>query len=313
MGKKGSSLKGFWDRPLQGLMQYLQAIPAGLTSGEAKRRMGIYGLNSLVQEARLVYMRTFLRIFANPRVIILLAVGGISFGLRNEVGGVIISAIVLLSALLNFFMEFQARHAVEAIRKQIATTAAVIRDGQVQELPMAELVPGDLMRFNAGDLVPADARLLDIKDLHMRKLTLTGESLPIEKTAYDLPEGKHDIADASKSVFLGIAVQTGMGAPVIVGAVLASFYCLKIDGKFIHRISIDPMGQLVVKAIVCLAHGKGKQTIAEFGTDAKAVCLLGESGVDFAQGCHVGLPRPASGFPLDLPERKGELPCASLL
>jgi Mg2+-importing ATPase len=70
---------------------------------------------------------------------------------------------------LNFFMEFQARHAVEEIRKQVATTAAVVRDGHEQELPVAELVPGDIARLNAGDLVPADARLLEAKDLHVRE------------------------------------------------------------------------------------------------------------------------------------------------
>ena len=74
-------------------------------------------------------------------------------------------------------MEFQARHAVEEIRKQVATTAAVVRDGREQELPVAELVPGDVVRLNAGDLVPADARLLDAKDLHVRESALTGESL----------------------------------------------------------------------------------------------------------------------------------------
>ena len=126
---------------------------------------------------------SFLRFFANPLVIILLVASGISLVLGDPVGGLIIIAMVLLSVLLNFFMEFQARHAVEEIRKQVATTAAVLRDGQEQELPVAELVPGDIVRLNAGDLVPADARLLDVKDLHVRESALTGESLPVEKAA----------------------------------------------------------------------------------------------------------------------------------
>jgi len=105
------------------------------------------------------------------------------------------------------------------------------------------------------------------------------------------------------------------------GAGLASFYYLKnfpfdylkIDGEFIRRISVDPIDPLVVKAIVCIAQGMGKKTIAEFVTDANAVCLLRESGVDFAQGYHIGLPRPVAGFLQDSPELKGELPCVSLL
>ena len=101
-------------------------------------------------------------------------------------------------------------------QKQVATTAAVIRDGQERELLIAELVPGDIIRLSAGDLVPADARLLKVTDLQVRESALTGESLPVEKSADDLPSGKHEIADASNSVFLGTAVQTGIGTAVIV-------------------------------------------------------------------------------------------------
>jgi Mg2+-importing ATPase len=213
---RDKNLESFWDKPLKDLLQLLQTTPAGLSSGEAKRRVRFYGPNSMVQESRFAGLLTLLRLFANPLVIILLVASGISIGLGDHVGGVIIIAIVLLSVLLNFFMEFQARHAVAEIRKQVATTAAVIRDGQERELPIAELVPGDIVRLNAGDLVPADARLLDVKDLQVRESALTGESLPVEKSARDLPEGKHGVADATNSVFLGTAVQTGLGTAVIV-------------------------------------------------------------------------------------------------
>ncbi|MGZ7039648.1 MAG: magnesium-translocating P-type ATPase, partial [Thermoanaerobaculia bacterium] len=102
--------------------------------------------------------------------------------------------------------------------------AAVLRDGREQDLPIAELVPGDVVRLNAGDLVPADARLLDAKDLHVRESALTGESVPVAKSANDLPAGKHPIGDAVNSVFLGTAVQTGMASAVIV--------CTGIDTAF---------------------------------------------------------------------------------
>jgi len=78
-------------------------------------------------------------------------------------------------------------------QKQVATTAAVIRDGQERELLIAELVPGDIIRLSAGDLVPADARLLKLTDLQVRESALTGESLPVEKSADDLPSGKHEM------------------------------------------------------------------------------------------------------------------------
>ena len=235
MGRQATSFEGFWDRPLQDLFQLLQATPAGLTTEEASRRLRLYGPNSLVRESRFAALFSFFRFFANPLVIILVVASGVSLALGEHVGGLIIIAIVLFSVFLNFFMEFQARHAVEEIRKQIATTAAVLRDGREQELPIAELVPGDIVRLKAGDLVPADGRLVDVKDLHVRESVLTGESLPVEKTVADLPKEKHGVADASNSVFLGTAVQTGIGTAVIV--------CTGKDtacGEIAHRLAMRP-------------------------------------------------------------------------
>ncbi len=235
MREQTSSFEGFWDRPLQELLQLLQATPAGLTTEEASRRLSLYGPNSLVQESRFAALLSFFGYFANPLVIILVIASGVSLALGEHVGGLIIIAIVLFSVLLNFFMEFQARHAVEDIQKQIAITAAVMRDGREQELPTAQLVPGDIIRLNAGDLVPADARLLDVKDLHVRESVLTGESLPIEKMATDLSKETHGVADASNSVFLGTAVQTGIGTAVIV--------CTGKDtacGEIAHRLASRP-------------------------------------------------------------------------
>jgi Mg2+-importing ATPase len=194
----------------------VEATPAGLTSAEAKRRLRLHGPNSLGGEPRFAALMGFLRFFGNPLVLILLAASGISIALGDPVGGSIIIAIVLLSVIVNFYVEFQARHAVEDIRKQVATTAAVLRDGRELEFPVEELVPGDVVRLNAGDLAPADARLLDAKDLHVRESALTGESLPVDKAAEDLPKGRHGVADASNSIFLGTAVQTGIGTAVIV-------------------------------------------------------------------------------------------------
>jgi len=235
MGRKVTSFEGFWDRTLQELLQLLQTTPTGLTNDEAGRRLRLYGPNSLVRESRFAVLFSFFGFFANPLVIILVIASGISLALGEHVGGLIIITIVLFSVLLNFLMEFQARHAVEEIQKQIATTAAVMRDGREQELPIAELVPGDIIRLKAGDLVPADARLLDVKDLHLRESVLTGESLPVEKTVADLSKEKHGVADASNSVFLGTAVQTGIGTAVIV--------CTGKDtacGEIAHRLAMRP-------------------------------------------------------------------------
>ncbi len=216
MDQRNTRTKAFWDTPVADLLRQLQASPAGLTSTEAERRLRQNGPNSLTRESRFATLIIFFRFFANPLVIILVAASVISLALGDPVGGLIIIAMVLLSVLLNFFMEFQARHAVEEIQKQVATTAAVVRDGREQEVLVAELVEGDVIQLNAGDLVPADARLLKVKDLQVRESALTGESLPVEKTAVDLAAGEHGVADAANSIFFGTAVQTGIGTAVVV-------------------------------------------------------------------------------------------------
>src|ERR1019366_3201733 len=115
MERPTTSLEGFWDRPLQELFQQLQATPAGLTTEEASRRLRLYGPNSLVQEHRFAALLSFFGFFANPLVIILIVASSVSLALGENVGGLIIIAIVLFSVILNFLMEFQARHAVEEI------------------------------------------------------------------------------------------------------------------------------------------------------------------------------------------------------
>jgi Mg2+-importing ATPase len=216
LSKPDNTLDRFWDLPQRDLFHLLEATPAGLTSAEAKQRLRLHGPNSLAGESRFAPLIAFLRFFANPLVLILLVASAITIVLGDPAGGSIIIVIVLLSVIVNFYVEFQARHAVEDIRKQVATTAAVLRDGHEVELPVSELVPGDVVRLSAGDLAPADARLVNAKDMHVRESALTGESLPVDKAADDLSAGQHGIADASNSVFLGTAVQTGIATAVIV-------------------------------------------------------------------------------------------------
>jgi Mg2+-importing ATPase len=194
---------------LRDLLELLEATPAGLSSADAKQRLRRHGPNSLVQESRFAALLGFLRVFANPLVLILLAASAISIVLHDPVGGSIIIAIVLLSVIVNSYVEFQARHAVEDIRKQVATTAAVLRDGRELELPIAELVPGDIVRLNAGDLAPADARLLDAKDLHVRESALTRESLPVDKAASDLSGGITMLQTLATASSLGLPFRRG--------------------------------------------------------------------------------------------------------
>jgi len=205
----------FWDIPLDELQRQLNTSPTGLTSAEATARLRQYGPNSLARESRFAVLFEFLRFFLNPLVAILLVASIIAYITGDHTDALIIIVIVLISAVLDFFQQFQAQHAMAKLRKEVATTAEVLRDGRAQEIPIAQLAPGDIITLNAGDLVPADARLLSVNDLHVRESSLTGESLPTEKSADDLPAGIHGLADAANAVFLGTSVQTGIATAMV--------------------------------------------------------------------------------------------------
>lgn len=206
----------FWDVPLAALLTQLGASPAGLTPEEALARLRRHGPNSLARENRFGAVNEFFRLLANPLVLILLAAGVVSATFGDRVGAAIIIAIVIASVLLNYFQEYQARHTVEKLRQHVAATASTLRNGAVQDVAVSELVPGDIVMLNAGSLVPADARLLQANDLFLRESALTGESLPSAKTATDLVGGAHGITDATNAVFMGTAVQSGIGQAVVV-------------------------------------------------------------------------------------------------
>jgi len=204
-----------WEKPLEHVLSDLGSEPGGLSSAEALSRLRTHGRNELVQAKRFAALLEFLRFFANPLVATLLLASVVSFFVGERLNAAIIIAIVFLSVILDFYQVFQAKRAVEALRSSVALTASVLRDGTERELPVAELVPGDVIKLNAGDLVPADCRLIDGKDLFVREAALTGESLPVRKAAQDLT-GPLGVADASNSVFLGTSVQSGVGTAVVV-------------------------------------------------------------------------------------------------
>ncbi|HXJ40778.1 MAG TPA: magnesium-translocating P-type ATPase, partial [Bryobacteraceae bacterium] len=250
--------RSFWDEPLSDLLTRLEATAAGLTSREAELRFRRDGPNSMVREARFAPLRAFLKLFANPLVIILVLASAISMTLGDTAGGIIIIAIVLLSVFLNFFMEHQASRAVDEITKKVATTAAVMRDGTEHEIPIAQVVRGDIIKLRAGDLVPADARLLSEKDLQVRESALTGESLPVEKAARDLAVGTHDMGEACNCIFLGTAVQTGIATAVVVatgpntafGAIAARLAATPPETEFDR--GIRNFGVMITRVIMAL-------------------------------------------------------------
>lgn len=201
--------------PLEDAYAQLHATDKGLTSQEAQHRFRGDGPNEPARTQHVSGISQFLRLFLSPLVIILLIASLISALLGDTVNAAIIVVIVLLGIMLNFIQTYRSRRAVERLRTGVAPKATVLRDGAWQDIPRRELVLGDIIRLTAGDMVPADARLIDTIDFHVQQASLTGESLPIEKMASPSNSSEQNIAEMSNSIFLGTSVVSGTASAVI--------------------------------------------------------------------------------------------------
>src|SRR5581483_1471590 len=163
--------------------------PRGLTSREAAARLARFGPNAVDSGKRFWAARTLLGFLANPLVLILLAASVLS-GLLGEVANAaLVTLMVLLSISLDFFQVFRSQEAMSKLQALVPATTTVWRDDQLVEIPMREVVPGDLLDLRAGDLIPADARLEAATTLTVDEAAMTGESFPVEKRVGTGPEG----------------------------------------------------------------------------------------------------------------------------
>ena len=198
----------FWQLPLADLLDQLDTSTEGLDSATAAVRLAHYGPNLIHGERKSALILEFLRKFRNPLVIILLVASALSALTGDVASFFIIAAIVLISVTLDFVQEYRAGAAAEQLRHSVAVRARVLRDGKPVELPLAQLVPGDVALLAAGDLVPCDGRLLAANDFFVDQALLTGEAFPVEKAPAELAADTELLA-AANSVLLGTSVVSG--------------------------------------------------------------------------------------------------------
>jgi len=208
-------LEAFWQVPSDQLLTRLDTAVGGLDVASAGSRLAEYGPNDAAAEKRRPLVLQFLARFRNPLVILLLAASGLSAVTGDVPSFVIITAIVLLSISLDFVQETRAQSAVEALRRSVAVQASVRRGGTVISVPIDQLVPGDVAELIAGDLVPADCRLLESRDLYVNQALLTGEPYPAEKRASDTASGTEAATGASNAVFAGTSVISGTAVVLV--------------------------------------------------------------------------------------------------
>lgn len=187
----------------------------GLSREEAARRLESFGANALEAKQGVPALALLARQFSDFMVLVLLVAATVSGFLGEWLDAATILAIVVLNAVLGFIQEYRAEKSLEALRRLTAPEARVVRDGEIQRIPAEQVVPGDVLVLEAGDRVPADARLVQVTAMEVEEASLTGESVPVSKGAAPL-SGTVGLGDQRNMVFQGTVVTTGRGCGVVV-------------------------------------------------------------------------------------------------
>ncbi|MDS1029630.1 calcium-transporting P-type ATPase, PMR1-type [Bacillota bacterium LX-D] len=190
-------------------------LEQGLSSKEAQIRLDEVGPNLLQQRKKIAPLYIFLEQFKDFMVLVLIAAALVSGMLGEIADAITILAIIILNAILGFVQEFRAEKSMEALKNLAAPTATVLRDGKIQSIAARDLVPGDVIELEAGDRIPADARILEAVNMEIDESLLTGESQTVSKENKILEEDA-GLADQKNMVFSGTAVATGRARAVVV-------------------------------------------------------------------------------------------------
>jgi Mg2+-importing ATPase len=204
----------FWSISGTELINTLQTAAGGLTTNEAKQRLTKYGANRLKPQKRSDSLTLLIAQFKSPIILILLFATVLSLFLHNIVDASIILAIVLISGLLGFWQEHGASDAVAKLLAIVQIKTALLRDGSQQEIPVEDVVPGDIVVLNAGDIVPGDCLLIESKDLFVDEAMLTGETFPVEKAVSVLAVDTA-LAKRTNALWMGTHVVSGSAKALV--------------------------------------------------------------------------------------------------
>jgi len=203
--------------PLADLLQQLHSTVTGLGTSAAAALLKIVGPNRIDSASPKRLLSAFIGRFRNPLVLVLLFAAVVSAFTGDVPSFVIISVIVLMSVILDVAQEHRAEDAAARLREQVSLTAKTLRDGQPVDIPVGEIVPGDIVLLAAGDLVPADCRLIEARDLYVNEALLSGEAYPAEKEAAPAATGAaHESAFPCNLVFMGSSVVSGTAKALVV-------------------------------------------------------------------------------------------------
>jgi len=247
----------YWSQDAAAITAGLGSGPGGLSSATAAAKLRQVGPNSVEEASHLSALRLLLRQFESPLVLILIFAAAVSLVLQQWVDSAIILAIVLGSTLLGFFQEYRASAAVEELKRRLALTCRVMRDGVEQTVSVSAVVPGDLVLLSAGNMIPADALVIEAQDFLVSEASMTGESFPVEKKPGIV---KPDAAMSARinAVFLGASVQSGTAKVLAVetgrrtafGAIAARLRTRPLETDFAR--GVRQFGYLLIRVMVAI-------------------------------------------------------------
>ena len=198
------------------VLKELESQLSCLSGTEADSRLKQVGTNEIAREKHKSALMRLLSNVKNPLVLLLSALGVLSYLTGDLRATVVIFVMVVLGVALRFFQEMRADNAAEKLKAMVSNTATLVRDGKEEEVSLKMLVPGDIIRLAAGDMVPADVRVLSAKDLFLNQAALTGEALPVEKKAARASADVQNPLDLPNLCFLGSNVESGSATAVVI-------------------------------------------------------------------------------------------------
>ncbi|WP_139974904.1 cation-transporting P-type ATPase [Ochrobactrum sp. CGA5] len=209
--------------------RWMLSAPTGLSSGEANERLRRFGPNIVSKERRATILQEIWGRLKNPLNGLLLTLAVVSYFLGDVHAAVVIVVMVLLAVATAFIQEHRSNEAATRLRAMVHTRASVRRTpsrngDEFDEMPMESLVPGDIVRLSAGDMIPADLRLIETKDLFVNQSALTGEAMPVEKSADADSATNAEPFDISNLCFMGANVVSGYGTGVILRTGSSTFF-----------------------------------------------------------------------------------------
>lgn len=202
--------------PVEAIFEKLATSQKGLSDNEAYERLKEYGYNEPAKKKKRTILVQIASKFVNPLVIVLLIIAAFSLFFGEKISALLVLLMALMSVFLAFIQEYRAGKEAEKLSEMVRATATIYRNGKPKEIKIREIVPGDIVDLFAGDMIPADLRIVSCKDLFINQASLTGESFPIEKIASPLEIDTNSISELRNIAFMGSSVVSGTALGVVI-------------------------------------------------------------------------------------------------